>query len=152
MKKSLFNLNQWTGVPGVGAVIGRLSAIPADGIGIWTSSLCVVHCLLTPIVLSVSAVSAHFLPSEEWVHRSLAIVIAALGAIALVKGYHLHRRRWVLGLMATGLTLIFGGAYWGDRLPSHAAEVLVTLAGSTFMISAHRINHTFCRNCRECGE
>jgi hypothetical protein len=38
-------------------------------------------------------------------------------------------------------------AYWGDRLPSHPAEVLVTLIGSGFMIAAHRTNHTFCRDC-----
>jgi hypothetical protein len=40
-------------------------ALPVDRIGVWTSTLCVVHCLLTPVVLSPSAVSAHFLPSEE---------------------------------------------------------------------------------------
>ncbi len=122
----------------------RLLAIPADRLGVWTSSLCVVHCLLTPIVLSISAVSAHFLPSEEWTHRALALVIAALGAIALVNGYRRHRRRRVMGLMAVGLALIFAGAYWGNALPSHRAEVLITFAGSGFMIAAHRINHTFC--------
>jgi hypothetical protein len=107
----------------------------------------VIHCLLTPVVLSFSAVSAHFLPSEERTHRALAVAIAGLGAIALVKGYRTHRSSRVLFLMATGLAFIFGGAYWGDRLPSHAAEVFVTFVGSAFMIAAHRTNHTFCRDC-----
>jgi hypothetical protein len=49
--------------------------------------------------------------------------------------------------MVVGLAFIFGGAYWGDRLPSHVAEVVVTLIGSGFMITAHRRNHTFCRDC-----
>jgi HEPN domain-containing protein len=31
-----------------------------DQIGIWTSTLCVIHCLLTTEVLSLSAVPAHF--------------------------------------------------------------------------------------------
>jgi hypothetical protein len=125
-------------------------AIPADHLGMWTSALCVVHCMVTPILLSVSAVSAHFLPSEERTHRSLAVIIATLGAIALVKGYRNHRYLRVLFLMLTGLAFIFAAAYWGDRLPSHRAEVLVTFIGSGFMIAAHRINHTFCRNCRSC--
>jgi peptidoglycan/LPS O-acetylase OafA/YrhL len=116
-----------------------------DQIGVWTSTLCVVHCLLTPVVLSLSAVSAHFLPSEERTHRTLAI--AALGAIALVKGYRNHRSLRVLLLMVAGLASIFGGAFWGDHLPSHGVEVLVTLIGSGFMIAAHRTNHTFCRDC-----
>ena len=125
----------------------RMLSFPVDQIGVWTSALCVVHCLLTPVVLSLSAVSAHFLPSEEKTHRTLAVAIAALGAIALVKGYHRHRSWRVLALMAVGLACIFGGAFWGDHLPSHGVEVLVTLIGSGFMIAAHRANHTFCRDC-----
>jgi uncharacterized membrane protein YfcA len=125
----------------------RILALPADQIGVWASSLCVVHCLLTPVLLSISAVSAHFLPSEERTHRTLAVVIAAIGATALFRGYRKHRSSRVLLLMVTGLVFIFGGAWWGDHLPSHTAEVLVTLIGSGLMISAHRMNHTFCRDC-----
>jgi hypothetical protein len=125
----------------------RTFSFPVDRIGIWTSTVCVIHCLLTPVLLSVSAVSAHFLPSEERTHRTLAAAIAALGAIALVRGYRRHRSPRVLVLMIVGLAFIFGGAYWGDHLPSHAAEILVTLVGSGFMIAAHRTNHTFCRDC-----
>ena len=132
--------------PGSGNT-NRSFAFPGDQVGVWTSPACVVHCLLTPVVLSISAVSAHFLPSEEKTHRTLAVAIAALGAIALVRGFHRDRSSRVLVLMAVGLAFIFGGAYWGDRLPSHAAEVLVTLVGSGFMIAAHRTNHTFCRDC-----
>ena len=76
-----------------------------------------------------------------------AVVIAAIGAIALFRGYRKHRSPRVLLLMVTGLIFIFGGAWWGDHLPSHAAEVFVTLIGSGFMISAHRMNHTFCCDC-----
>jgi|ERR1700691_329433 hypothetical protein len=126
---------------------GRAFTFPVDQIGVWTSTLCVIHCLLTPVVLSLSAVSAHFLPSEEGTHRALAVAIAALGAIALVKGYRKHRSSRVLWLMLAGLGIIFGGAWWGDRLPSHTTEILVTLIGSGFMIAAHRTNHTFCRDC-----
>lgn len=126
---------------------GKPLALPVDQIGIWTSTLCVIHCLLTPIILSISTVSAHFLPSEEGTHRSLAVIIATIGALALVRGYRSHRSLRVLLVMITGLACIFAGAYWGDRLPSHRIEVLVTLIGSGFMITAHRMNHTFCRQC-----
>lgn len=127
--------------------LNKVLTLPADQIGIWASGLCMVHCLLTPIVLSFSAVSAHFLPSEERTHRFLALSIAFVGALALVKGFRNHRRKRVPLLMAIGLAFIFGGAWYGDRLPSHATEVAITLIGSGFMIAAHRINHTFCRNC-----
>jgi len=127
--------------------LNRVLTFPADQIGIWASGLCMVHCLLTPIVLSLSAVSAHFLPSEERTHRVLAVSIAFVGALALVKGYRRHKKRRIPLLMAIGLAFIFGGAWYGDHLPSHATEVAITLIGSGFMIAAHRINHTFCRDC-----
>lgn len=125
----------------------RFLAIPADQIGIWASALCMIHCILTPVVLSISAVSAHFLPSEERTHRILAVLIALVGTIALLKGYRKHRKIRVPSFMAIGLVCIFSGAWWGDRLPSHIAEVAITLIGSAFMIAAHFANHTFCRGC-----
>jgi hypothetical protein len=130
------------------ALVRRVLTIPADRLGIWASTLCIVHCIVTPVVLSLSVVSAHFLPSEERTHRTLALLIAMLGVLALIKGYRRHRRLRVVLFMGVGLSSIFAGAYWGDLLPSHAAEVVITFAGSCFMIAAHRLNHTFCNGCK----
>lgn len=123
----------------------------SDRLGIWASALCVVHCAVTPFLLSMSAVFVHFLPSEEWVHRVLAVIVAGLGGIALLRGIRIHRRRRVLYLMAAGLTCIFVAAFFGDHMPGHWAEVAVTMMGSVLMISAHRLNHTFCRDCSCAG-
>jgi len=122
----------------------------ADRLGVWTSSLCVVHCVLTPVLISSSAVLAHFLPAEEKVHRSLALLVALFGAIALLVGFRKHGRRRILILMSAGLGCIAAAAWFGDKLPSHAYEVAITMVGSALMITAHRFNHTFCRSC-ECS-
>lgn len=119
----------------------------ADRLGIWASVLCVAHCLLTPVLLSFSAVLAHLLPGEESVHRSLAASVACFGAFALLSGFRRHRRRRVLLLLFAGLSCIFGAAWFGDRLPAHGWEVAVTFLGSMSMIAAHRLNHTFCGKC-----
>jgi hypothetical protein len=128
----------------------RVSAFSADNLGIWASALCVVHCIVTPVLLSLSSVFAHFIPGEEKTHRTLAVGVAALGAIALIKGFRTHGRRRILGLMVMGLGFIFAGAFYGDLLPSHGCEVAVTMTGSLLMITAHRMNHTFCSDCRRC--
>ena len=122
----------------------------ADRLGIAASSLCVVHCLLTPVLISASAVLAHTLPSEEHTHRVLAVAVTAVGAFALLRGFRKHGRRRVLACLAVGLALIFTGAMFGDKLPSHLAEVAITMAGSTLLIGAHRMNHTFCKQCSTC--
>ena len=126
------------------------AATGADRFGIWVSTLCVVHCVATPLLISMSAVFAHLLPAEEGVHRALATVVAAAGGIALIRGFRVHGRRRILALMAAGLAFIFFGAWFGDRLPSHVFEVCVTMMGSALMIAAHRMNHTFCRDCSHC--
>ena len=122
-----------------------------DRIGVYASVACFLHCLATPIILSLLAVYAHFLPSEEHTHRVLAIFITVVGAVAILAGYRRHRRPVVLLLLSAGLALIFAGAFYGDRLPSHWMEVLVTLSGSCCLIAAHRKNHTFCRSCSNCS-
>jgi hypothetical protein len=133
------------------AQIRELCEEHLDRVGIVTSTLCFVHCVATPVVLSLSAVSSHFLPSEEHTHRLLAVFVTILGALATGFGYRAHRRKRVLGAVLLGLLLICSGAYFGDLLPSHASEVAITLAGSCCMIIAHRMNHTFCRNCKKCS-
>ena len=122
----------------------------ADRVGIAASTLCFLHCLATPVLLSLSAVSVHFLPSEERTHRTLAVGVTLIGIMALGFGYRRHRRKTSLALAALGLTLIFLAAFFGDRFPFHWEEVVVTLAGSCFMIAAHRLNHTFCNSCKTC--
>lgn len=119
----------------------------ADQLGTWTSALCVLHCILTPVVLSLSASLTHFMPGEESTHRVLAIFVAAFGSLALVSGIRKHHRKIVLLLMCGGLACITGTAWFGDSLPSHTVEVAITLLGSILMIAAHRLNHTFCRSC-----
>jgi hypothetical protein len=122
----------------------------ADHLGVIASALCLIHCIVTPVVLSLSVVWAHYLPAEERFHRLLAAMVAAIGCIAIVRGYRKHRRLRVFCLTAGGLGLIFAGAYFGNRLPSHATEMAVTMTGSGLMIAAHMINHTFCRKCDRC--
>lgn len=121
-----------------------------DRLGVIASVVCFIHCLAAPVVLSLLAVYAHFLPSEEHTHRVLAVCITLLGAIAILTGYRRHKKPSVLVFMAAGVGFICLGAFFGDRLPTHWMEVLITLAGSCCLIAAHRLNHTFCRSCKAC--
>ena len=119
----------------------------ADRVGVVASSLCIGHCILTPVVLSLGPMWAHFLPGEEIVHRTMAVLVALAGLIAFVRGYRVHGRPAVGLLFASGVALIAFTAVWGDDLPSHLVEIIITLAGGLLMIGGHWLNHTFCKAC-----
>jgi tetrahydromethanopterin S-methyltransferase subunit C len=78
------------------------------------------------------------------------MLIAVIGAVAIVRGFRVHGGLRILLLMAAGLVCIFTGAYLGNRLPSHNVEVMIALLGSCLMIASHRLNHTFCKRCTTC--
>src|SRR4030088_628863 len=105
----------------------RVSAFSADNLGIWASALCLVHCIVTPVLISASAVFAHFIPGEEKTHRTPEDGIAAVGAIALIKGVRTNGRRLLLGLLVHRLGLTDGGAFYDPLLPAPGAEGPVTL-------------------------
>jgi MerC mercury resistance protein len=91
-----------------------------DAIGVGASTLCAIHCLLLPIVLSFAPTLAHFVPGPEVVHRTLAFLLAAVGLIAFWAGYKVHRRKVVLLLLAVGIMGVTVGAYADFLLPTHA--------------------------------
>jgi hypothetical protein len=109
-----------------------------------------VHCILTPVLLALAPGIAHYIPGDESVHRVLALFVLSIGGLALVRGYRLHRRTIVvLGFLA-GVALVVTGAIAGDLLGSHAAEICVTVAGSSMMVASHWKNRAFCHACRKC--
>ena len=87
-------------------------SLTANGLGIIASGICFVHCILTPFLLSLSAVWAHYLPTGEGTHRALAVLVAAIECFAIVNGYRKHRRLRVLFLTTGGLSFIVSGAYF----------------------------------------
>ena len=106
---------------------------------------------MTPLLLSFSPVFVHLLPGEETFHRRLAVIVTGSAGAALFFGFRKHRRKRVLLLMTLGLSLIIGTAWWGHLFTNRVLEIGLTILGSTLLIAAHRLNHTFCRSC-ECVE
>lgn len=118
-----------------------------DRLGTWASTACAIHCLVTPFLISGSVVFAKFLPGEDVTHRTLAVGIALIGTLALIRGLRRHHRKIVLWLMLCGFSLVGFTALFGDVLKPHWLEACLTVCGSLLMITAHRLNHTFCEDC-----
>ena len=118
-----------------------------DRLGIGLSGLCAVHCLLTPVVLSLLPLWPTLQAVNAWVHPTLLVLIlpVVLGAL---------RRARRTGRVATAVLLGSGflvlvGAWWGHDMWGAAGERIGTVAGSTLLIAGHVQNwrrHRACTN------
>ncbi|RZU40931.1 MerC domain-containing protein [Edaphobacter modestus] len=123
----------------------------ADLAGAAASGVCLIHCLLTPVVISLFPDIIPYLPGDAWFHRALAIGIVMLGAAAFAPGYRIHRRHSLLALIGAGISLILIVAWAGETL-SHSLELILSVTGSAMLVAAHLLNHSFCRQCRSCKD
>jgi hypothetical protein len=125
----------------------------SDFIGIGLSLLCLVHCLALPVLIAFAPAILHNLPGDDVTHRSLAVAIALVGFLAFRSGYRVHRRRRVLVAFVAGLVLVSIAALLGDEVLTGYGEAAITVCGGILLVTAHLVNHSFCRSCavRTCG-
>jgi MerC mercury resistance protein len=110
-----------------------------------------VHCLLTPIVISLFPQIIPYLPGDASFHRWLAVGIVLFGFAGFIPGYIVHRRKPLLALIGIGMALILVVAWKGENF-NLALELLLSVGGSMLLVTAHLLNRSFCRHCRTCKE
>lgn len=122
---------------------------PWDLAGIGASSLCVIHCLATPLLVV-------FLPIleavEKQTHAGFALAILGIGLLAFWPGYLQHRRWRIIAAAIVGFSLISLGVTAQEGLLSESAEAIATILGGAILVTAHLRNAYFCRSCWHCGE
>jgi MerC mercury resistance protein len=119
----------------------------ADIVGMSLSGLCMIHCLVFPLLVSFAPAILRELPGDDATHRVLAIVIAFAGGLAFRSGYKVHRKGWILALFLFGIALIAAAATVGEPVLSAYGEAGITVCGSLLLITAHWCNRSFCRSC-----
>lgn len=114
-----------------------------DKIGILLSTLCAIHCLVTPLlVLTLPILGQAF--EEEWVHLVMALFVVPVGGVAFWSGYKHHKKMKVFALGIMGLTLVGGASLVSHSWVEFFGHDLITIFGSTFLITAHILNRRAC--------
>ena len=119
-----------------------------DKIGIASTSLCAIHCLMLPFLLPVlPLVGAGFLAQHAF-EQVILVLTMILGTIALYSGY----RRYHGQLMPFGLLYAGGVIYAGRHAFGETLEPLIVVAGGLLIVVAHVVNMKLCRthHCDEC--
>ncbi|WP_413584284.1 MerC domain-containing protein [Bdellovibrio sp. HCB274] len=118
-----------------------------DRLGIYLSSLCAIHCLLTPVfLLALPALGEAF--ESSWVHLSMAAVILPIGLFAFWSGYKHHRQMKVAAMGVGGLLLVCAGTVLHHELEEIFPMLphnTVTILGSILLVTAHFLNRRACQ-------
>lgn len=127
-----------------------------DRLGICLSTLCLVHCILTPFVLGFLPVGAAMGIWQHGFHQVFLLVVPFVAMIAFVPGWKQHRdsRVWYWG--AAGILLLFAGVGVAEMFGHHAAgmsnsllaELVLTASGGGCLIRAHLLNRALCACCQ----
>jgi hypothetical protein len=109
-----------------------------DRVGIGLSGLCALHCLLTPVALSLLPLWPTLQTVNAWVHPTLLVLM-----LPVVVGALRRARRTghivTATLLGTGF-LVLVGAWWGHDVWGAVGERLGTVAGSALLIAGHVLN------------
>jgi len=119
--------------------------VDRDRLGIGLSGLCAVHCLLTPVALSLLPLWPTLQAVNAWVHPTLLLLI-----LPVVVGALWRARRTghvtTAALLGSGY-IILVGAWWGHGHWGPTGERLGTVAGSALLICGHAQNWRRHRTC-----
>ena len=116
-----------------------------DRVAISASTLCAIHCLCLPLILTaLPALGVTFFGQESF-HVALLWLVIPLSVVALTMGCSKHKN-WVVGLLGlVGLTLLIIAAAFGHDLLGEPGERIATLAGAVFIGVGHFSNYRLCR-------
>lgn len=110
-----------------------------DRAGMLLSGICLVHCLLLPVLLvTLPLVGASTLPSwaghSEWLHILLLVPVLLVSGPALFRGS--LKMPWLGAIAAIAFILLVSAVFAAAGAP----ERLLTMVGAMLLLVAHWIN------------
>lgn len=119
-----------------------------DKFGVFVSSLCIVHCVLLPvIIIAFPAVTAALGLTEDNTHLLLLIFLIPATLFAVYSGFRVHKQMAPLLWLLSGLVFIFLGIFVVHDLFSHAWEPVFVIIGSILLVRGHILNSHHCKKC-----
>lgn len=117
-----------------------------DRVAISASALCMLHCLVTPLLLvAVPVISSTFMADEQF-HKLLVVFILPVSFIALFLGCRRHRDRIVMMFGSIGLILLVAVAFIGHDILGENGEKIGTIISGFILVIGHIQNYFLCRH------
>jgi hypothetical protein len=116
-----------------------------DSVGIAASSLCAVHCILSPFIALMPVVPIRHAAGEgaQWVFVGVSI---AMGITSLLPGYLRRHRHWQgLASFMVGVSFLLAAKFVTPE--GSYIEGLMMIIGAVLIIIGHIVNLVLCKRC-----
>ena len=120
-----------------------------DRIGIVASAVCLVHCLLLPLLVPLLPLLAGVAGAEA-VHEGLLVFLTLCALAAFGPGYRTHRALSVLLFGGLGVVLLSAGALAHEWALLAGLDTPLTVIGGLVLVGTHWANLRLCRSCPVC--
>lgn len=121
-------------------IVSRQSSI--DVVGIIASTVCAMHCLLLPVILSMSAFSGFMLVNHPILENVFIGGSVVVSTSSLLPAYSRHHHKFTAIII-----LLFGFLLIGlGRFVTGFDESLLTSSGALMVTLAHYVNFKLCKN------
>ena len=115
-----------------------------DRAAIALSGLCLVHCLLLPVIIALlpllNQVSAtHF-------HAQMLLVVVPVSLFAFALGFRRHGNHAIIAWGTTGIAILATGGIVAHASYGALADTLMTIAGSIVLAISHYFNNRLTRH------
>jgi len=118
-----------------------------DKLAISLSAVCLVHCLLTPALLTLlPIVSSTLLLEDALFHKFLLWLILPTSSIALFLGCRKHKQFSIAFCGIVGMSILVAVAFFGHELFGIAAEKIATSIGGLILAASHFLNFRACQS------
>ena len=118
----------------------------ADRFAIGISTLCLVHCLAMPLILTVlPSLGVSFVADEKF-HAWLVYIVIPTSVIALSVGCKQHKRGAIVIFGLCGLSLLIAALNVEAMGLDHDWEQILTVMGTFLIAFAHIRNFTLCQD------
>lgn len=115
-----------------------------DVAGMALSFICLLHCLLLPVMVVYGVLASDGDGSRDWTHVIMLAIILPVSGIALAGGWIRHRRADVLRLGLLSIVLLTFSALVAHDYLGHTFDAVLTTIGGALLALAHWRN-------RDCG-
>ena len=125
-----------------------------DRAAICFSSLCILHCLLLPVLLVAYPIGILVTLSDEMFHQIMVSVALPLRLVSLNVGYGHHKRNQLIVFGSVGLGMLMLPLVVPHELISETEETWLTVAGALIVCLAHVVNFRLCtadQACEKCA-